>query len=398
MPKKKSAKKMSGAEDAKLLDELKRLLREGIKSVWLSNLENAKSIFEKGKEKALDSKWEEDAAVFKASLLLIDNKPQDVLTLLAPAVENPKLHLRGNAFERLGNAEENLGHYEQALAFYHEALKDPNYDTPGYVWNYTGLIYAKVGEFDKAIEFYRKALDTEGYDTKGTAWNNLGNAYAAKGEFDKAIEYINKALDSKDYDTPGHALNNLGNVYHNKGEYDKAIECFNKALGTENFDMPGNTWNNMGVVYVAKGDYDEAIECYNKALESPEYKMQGNTWLNIGLAFSWKKEFGEALKWFEKAREWFSNEQPEMVQQAQFLINSIRRQQDLKKRGLEEAAREAHKIDSMVKPKKVISYPEEDPIDRIREIQDENSNKIEEYATKEHGTRYNDILVTYIQR
>ncbi|TET22267.1 MAG: tetratricopeptide repeat protein [Candidatus Stahlbacteria bacterium] len=390
MPKKKPEKKVS-EEDAKLLGELKRLMREGLKTVWRGELEEAKKLFEEGEKKALEVGWDEDATVFKASRFLIDQRSQDVVKLLAPVVENPKLRLRGYAYERLGNAEELLGHHHQAIAFYQEALGDPNYDTPGYVWNYMGLTYVKKGEFNKAIECYRKALDVPGYDTRGKAWNNMGNAYAAKGEFDKAIECLNNALNSEDYDTPGHALNNLGNVYHNKGEYDKAIECFNKALGTENFDMPGNTWNNMGVVYVAKGDYDEAIECYNKALESPEYKMQGNTWLNIGLAFSWKKEFGEALKWMEKARDWFSNKQPGMVYQAEYLINSIKRQQELTKRSLDEAAREVQKLTSMVTPKKAISYPEEDPIDRIREILDENRNRVAEHATQE-GTRYKDVL------
>lgn len=276
MPKKKREKKVS-EEDAKLLEELKRLMREGRRAYAKRDLKEAKKFFSKGQELAHEKGWKRDADVFKASILIVEKKLEEVIALLVPIVEMPDLHLRGHAYDRLGYAQDELKFYDECIVSYQKALDDPGYDTPGYAWH------------------------------------------------------------------------NMGAAYYNKGEYDKAIECYQKALDTPGYDKQGYTWHGMGLVYRDKG------------------------------------ELYEALKWLKKARDWYKENEPEEVGRVDSIIRSIKREMQLRKSGLDEAAEEFGEI-ARLSPKEP-----EDPLGRIKVILDENRNRVEEHA-KRDGTAYKDIL------
>ncbi|TKJ39910.1 hypothetical protein CEE36_10025 [candidate division TA06 bacterium B3_TA06] len=146
-------------EEAKLLEELKRLLREGREARRRREFDEAKELYKEGKELAVRAGWEEDAAVFEASILLIDKKFEDVISFLSPIVEKPALHLRGDAYLRIGWVQDRMKLYEQAILSYQKALGDPNYDTPGKAWHNMGITHRLRGEFEEALQWLRKARE-----------------------------------------------------------------------------------------------------------------------------------------------------------------------------------------------------------------------------------------------
>lgn len=191
-----------GEGKGKLLAELKRLLKEAPVLARRGEEAKAKELLLEGKKMALRAGLEEDAVVFQASLLRLEDNFSEIVRVLVPVVESPGLHLRGHAYVRLGFAQDELKQYDSAIISYSRALDDPFYDTPGKAWNNMGNAYAEKGEFDKAVLCYRKALESPAYETPGKAWYNMGLAYFNKGEFEVSIECLRKAIDSPEYDTP----------------------------------------------------------------------------------------------------------------------------------------------------------------------------------------------------
>lgn len=220
-----------GEGKGRLLAELKRLLKEAPVLARRGDQAQAKKLLLEGKKTALKAGLEEDALVFQASLLRLENKFNDIVRVLVPVVESPGLHLRGYAYVRLGFAQDELKQYDAAIISYSKALDDPFYDTPGKAWNNMGNAYAEKGEFDKAILCYRKALDSPNYETPGKAWYNMGLAYFNKGEFEVSIECLRKAIDSPEYDTPKDAWEKINEASAKLGLTEAAEEAAAMAEG-----------------------------------------------------------------------------------------------------------------------------------------------------------------------
>jgi len=253
-------------ERERLYAQLKTLLREGRKA-GTAKREEAKSIFDQGRRLAVDAGLSDEAKVFAASSLLLDDDFHAAISLLLPVVERqPPIVLIGQAWDRLGLAYTVKDDYEKAIECFLKALNSPGYDTPGKALKNIGLAYCRKKDYEKAIEYYQEALNSPDYDMPGRLWYGLGNVYSEKKDYDKAIECFRKALDSPGYDTPGYAWNNMGIAYSEKQAYDKAIECYQKALGSPGYDTPGYAWHNMGNAFSRLGDIDRAIDAMQKAV------------------------------------------------------------------------------------------------------------------------------------
>lgn len=220
-----------GEGKGRLLGELKRLLKEAPVLARRGEETKARKLLARGKKLALEAGLQEDALVFQASLLRLENKFDEMVRVLVPVVESPGLHLRGYAYVRLGFAQDELKQYDAAIISYSRALDDPLYDTPGKAWNNMGNAYAEKGEFDKAILCYRKALDSPNYETPGKAWYNMGLAYFNKGSFEEAIECLRKAIDSPEYDTPKDAWEKINAASAKLGLTQAAEEAAAMAEG-----------------------------------------------------------------------------------------------------------------------------------------------------------------------
>ncbi|UCE74540.1 MAG: tetratricopeptide repeat protein [Methanomassiliicoccales archaeon] len=228
------------APSGEILEELKEICKEARKHHGRGEFEESKKLYSEAMKIAKEHGQESDALIFNVSILNVDNRFDETISILNSVINSPTLKLRGLAFDRMG------------------------------------IAYDGKKEYDKAIECYKKAIDEESYDTPGYAWYNMGIAYGGKKECDKAIECYEKAIAEESYDTPGDAWNNMGVTYDKMNEHNKAIECYEKALAIFSYEKKGYAWYNLGLAYDGKKKYDKSIECYEKALKNLPFKDDPN--------------------------------------------------------------------------------------------------------------------------
>ncbi|MBN2378540.1 tetratricopeptide repeat protein [candidate division WOR-3 bacterium] len=386
-----------------LHDELRRLLQAGQLAYTRRSFNEAKRVLNKGRIMAERAGLGEDAAVFKGAILILDKETEilDTLKRLLHQARSAYIRRKRGEAKRLyseGNRTANeAGWKEDAAVFtasilvmekrYAEAVeeleslvKSRNISLLGYAYDLLGQAQAGAGKFKEAINLFQSALDDPDYDAAGKTWSNMGEVYLKRNEFDKAIRCFQEALESSDYDTPGFAYNAMGRSYLEKSNCEEALRCFRKALDSSDSHDRGDTWDGMGVAYLKSGKFDKAIECYREALSFVDYETPGHAWFNMGMAYLRKEELDSAQNYLNKAQKWYKDNEPSRLDRVEYFLTELKQRLTLRKRG-------AAKGEGSQKPQ----VDAEDPVRRIMEILSDNRKKIAEYAIMS-GTGYKDIL------
>jgi len=157
--------------------------------------------------------WKDSFTLFKHTLALIENKPEDYSkNTVAMAYNN-----FGLALFHQGSIQEAIKAYQQSIRF------NPNIAQGHFN---LGRALAEQKVYEEAIDEYRKCLVINPEDAE--SYNNLGNIMKEKGNFDEAIKYYTEAL--RIDPNQEKASYNLGNIYLNKGNIQKAIEYYEQAV------------------------------------------------------------------------------------------------------------------------------------------------------------------------
>ncbi|MBD3286575.1 tetratricopeptide repeat protein [candidate division WOR-3 bacterium] len=330
-------------KETQILETLKKLLHQARCAWSRKEYGEAKRLFSEGKRTAHQAGWEEDGAVFEASILIAESRYAEAAAELEPVVTSHRISLLGYAYDLLGEAYMGKEEYQQAVNAFQSAFDDPDYDSSGRTWSNMGRLYFKRNEFDKAIRCFQEALDTPDYDAPGLAYNAMGKAYLEKNSIEQALKCFRIALDAKD-----------------------------------NYDR-GDTWDGMGLAYFKAGKYDKAIECYREALAVVDYDTPGYAWFNMGIAYMRKEELSQASAYLEKAHKWYAEAEPARLERVEYFLKELKQMQSLRRKpGKKPEQKKAAK-------------ETEDPITDIMEILARNRRKVAEYAVMP-GTGYKDVL------
>lgn len=154
------------------------------------------------------------------------------------------------------------------------------YSNAGYVWQH-------LGDNDSAYYYYAKAYELAP-DELLVLENFASLCYNMK-RYDEAVGLYQKIL-VKD---PKHAsaLARLGDIYGHKEEFEKAVDYYNQALEIENDNC--GLWFNLGVLYFQEmKDNDNAINAFSRTVDlCPEDK---NAFINLAVAYITAERFDEA--------------------------------------------------------------------------------------------------------
>lgn len=151
--------------------------------------------------------------------------------------------------------------YSEAIAEYRASLKlDP--ESP-FCHNALGLALAAVGDFQGSLREFTRAIELNPDLTD--VYNNMGMVYAESGDRDKAFEAFGRAVKNPSYLTPEKALYNIGNLYLEDGNYELAIMHFKRAVEKKPEFSLGH--RGLGKVYIMMEEIDAAMGEFQKAVE-----------------------------------------------------------------------------------------------------------------------------------
>ncbi len=236
----------------------------------------------------------------------------------------------------------------------------------------------RSGKRKQAERLYRKLVSAR--PDMGSAWNGLGTLLFENGNLEQA-EYALKRAVGATQPYP-RALYNLALIYHQQGLVKKAFKCLEQLLEKE----PGfaQAWNFMGVIYKEQGEFEKAFECFEKALELlPGF---AEAWNNKGTLFDALGKSDEAVSAYEKALSIQPNYVSALFNLAQAFHNSGK---------LSEASKYYQKVLALEPDHTQAAFllkasscdqkdiPEAPPIQYVKGLFDQCSDKFEEILVKE---------------
>lgn len=190
-------------------------------------------LFESGRAKAEEEKWEESRDDF----------------LLASRI----LPTRYEAFSNMGFVWQHLDNDDSAYFYYSKAYEVAP-DEMLVLENYTNLCY-NIGKFDRAEELYKKILEKD--PTHASAMARLGDIYGEKKEFQTAINYYNQALDIEQDNC--NLWFRLGVLYFQEiKDNDNAINAFSRAV--ELCPEDKDAFINLSIALIMAGRFDDAVD------------------------------------------------------------------------------------------------------------------------------------------
>lgn len=270
------------AQDARVVDSLRRIINAGIKDSSgvnaMNKLAGITGYNQPDSAKILSRKAIELARKFNYQKGIADG-----------------YHVIGSAFTNQGNYDSALVNTRRSL-FIREKIKDKRGISISN--NNLGLIYFNQGDYEKAVKYYliSSKMDEELKDKEGVAisFNNIGLIYFNQSNYKKAEEFFDQTLEiytklGKEKGVAG-AYSNLGGVYYYQKKFDKAIEAFKGALssyeklGDERYIASNCT--NLGEVLADLKQYKDAMSYIKRAisLESKLGNRAGLCYAQLALA------------------------------------------------------------------------------------------------------------------
>ena len=199
----------------------------------------------------------------KVSALLIMIIMGLMAATLAPAQTDEEIEQAISIFNR-GKSLHQEKRYQEAISEYRASLKlDP--ESP-FVYNALGLALAAVGDLGGALKAFNRAIAINPDLTD--VYNNMGMVYAESGQRDKAFEAFGRAVKNPNYLTPEKALYNIGNLYLEDGNFELAIMHFKRSVEKKPEFSLGH--RGLGKAYLMMNDADLAIREFEKAIAITE--------------------------------------------------------------------------------------------------------------------------------
>lgn len=199
----------------------------------------------------------------KVSALLVLGVLSGFLPSLAQAQSNAEIEEAITIFNRGKSLHQEL-RYEEAIAEYRAAIKLDS--TSPFVYNAMGLALAAVGDLKGSLKSFNKALALNPDLTD--VYNNMGMVYAESGQRDKAFEAFGRAVRNPTYLTPEKALYNIGNLYLEDGNAELAMMHFRRAVEKKPEFSLG--YRGLGKVHLMLNDPELAMMEFEKAIEISE--------------------------------------------------------------------------------------------------------------------------------
>lgn len=162
-----------------------------------------------------------------ACILELDNKHEQIVTLLTKTVERSKATASDKAdFEEvlmmLAFHLEKLGRNEEACVYYEEAYKK-NPEQP-IVNGKLGIVYKKLGKYEQALESITRQLEIRKHPLyfieQGIICQCLGNDRDALKSYEAVLKYDSKNV---------FCLMRVGMIYEDCGKFMTALTCYKKA-------------------------------------------------------------------------------------------------------------------------------------------------------------------------
>ena len=185
------------------------------------------------------------------------------VTTLAQAQSDADIEEAISIFNRGKTLHQEL-RYQEAISEYRASLKLDS--ASPFAHNAMGLALAAIGDFKGALKAFNKALALNPDLTD--VYNNMGIVYAELGERDKAFESFGRAVRNPSYLTPEKALYNIGNLYLGDGNAELAMMHFKRAVEKKPEFSLG--YRGLGKVHLMMNDPDLAMRQFEKAIEITE--------------------------------------------------------------------------------------------------------------------------------
>lgn len=190
-------------------------------------------LFEAGKTKATEEKWDEARDDFELAIRVYPS--------------------RYEAYSNSGYVWQHLGNNDSAYYYYSKAYEIAPEELP-VLENITSLCF-NLKKYDEAENLYLKILAKD--PKHASAMARLGDIYGEKEEFDKAVNYYNQALEIENDNCA--LWFNLGVLYFQEiKDNDNAINAFSRTVDLCPEDK--NAFINLAVAYISAERFDEAVE------------------------------------------------------------------------------------------------------------------------------------------
>ena len=199
----------------------------------------------------------------KVSALLVLGVLSGFLPALAQAQSNAEIEEAITIFNRGKTLHQEL-RYQEAISEYRASIKLDS--SSPFVYNAMGLALAAVGDLKGSLKSFNKALALNPDLTD--VYNNMGMVYAETGQRDKAFEAFGRAVRNPTYLTPEKALYNIGNLYLEDGNAELAMMHFKRAVEKKPEFSLG--YRGLGKVHLMLNDPDVAMMEFEKAIEISE--------------------------------------------------------------------------------------------------------------------------------
>jgi len=237
-------------------------------------LEIWNKLFEEGKAKATEEKWEEARDDFELAIKVLPS--------------------RYEAYSNSGFVWQHIGDNDSAYFYYAKAYEiAPNELLV--MENFASLCY-NIKNYDKAEELYLTILKKD--PNHAGAMGRLGDIYGHKGDFEKAVGYYNRALEVENDNCA--LWFNLGVLYFQEiHDNDSAINAFSRTVDLCPDDI--NAFINLAVAYISAQRFDEAIEKLSAFVEERPNDCTGwDLYSQALLRKGMRKEAQEAYKKYEE--------------------------------------------------------------------------------------------------
>lgn len=231
-------------------------------------------LFEAGKAKASEEKWEEARDDFELAIKVYPS--------------------RYEAYSNSGYVWQHLADNDSAYYYYSKAYEMAP-DEMLVIENFASLCYS-IKNYDKAEELYLVILSKD--PQHASAMGRLGDIYGLKGEFEKAVDYYNRAL-AIENDNCGLWFN-LGVLYFQEiKDNDNAIRAFSRTVDLCPEDK--NAFINLAVAYITAERFDEAVDKLSTFVEeNPDDCTGWDLYSQALLRKGMRKEANEAFKKYEE--------------------------------------------------------------------------------------------------
>ncbi len=184
-----------------------------------------------------------------------------------------------------------LGHYYKgifitAIEYYSQALeifeKIQFLPAQGMIHNNFGALYCRINDYKKALDNYLKAyeIDCKINNKKNIALtlNNIGNIYSTQHSLNEALEYFQKSLaiaEEINFEIAlCNTLTNIGQLYLKKGDTARALEFLNKSrhlcYETNNNGVLVKALTSLAEIYYQKTMYAEALDMIEEGIKKAE--------------------------------------------------------------------------------------------------------------------------------